>query len=102
MKKKSFIFLACACLLACSNGKSQDSDSMMAEVFKICSKADIINVEHKVESTEIEFLCGKTPYSLVFDKQGNKLYKESAFHPTSDFLTKTNKKIQKTHGCKRR
>lgn len=97
MKKKSFIFLACACLLACSNGKSQDSDSMMAEVFKICSKADIINVEHKVESTEIEFLCGKTPYSLVFDKQGNKLYKESAFHPTSDFLTKTNKKIQKTH-----
>src|SRR5574344_1194236 len=81
----------------CCAGKTQESDPMMAQVYKICPKADVINVEHKVESTEIEFLCGKEPVSLVFDKQGTLLYKETAYRPDEAFLRKVQKKVQKTH-----
>ena len=62
------VFVSCA-------GRTQETDPMMAEVYKICPKADVINVEHKVESNEIDFLCGKEAISLVFDTKGTLLYK---------------------------
>ncbi len=91
------LILSTSITLVCCAGKTQESDPMMAQVYKICPKADVINVEHKVESREVDILCGKEAMSLVFDNQGTLLYKETAFHPDETFLRKAQKKVQKTH-----
>lgn len=101
MKRQTslFLFAVTLFLFGCSGKEStsQENNKMMSEVYKICPKADVVNVENKFESVEIEFLCDDNPISLVFDKQGNLLYKETNFKPTEDFLRKATKKIQKSH-----
>ena len=98
-KTRTLIFAATMLIFGCTGNKttSQESSKMMAEVYKFCPKADVVNVEHKVESVEIEFLCNDKPISFVFDKNENLLYKETAFKPSPDFLRKMEKKIQKNH-----
>ncbi|MBQ3677655.1 MAG: hypothetical protein II926_09885 [Bacteroidales bacterium] len=101
MKRQTriILFAVTVLFLGCSGKKttSQETSLMMAEVYRICPKADVINVENKFESKEIEFLCDDQPISLVFDSQGNVLYKESPYKPDAMFLNKLNKKIQKNH-----
>lgn len=92
----SILFFSFLLFVSCA-GRTQETGPMMAEVYKICPKADVINVEHKVESNEIDFLCGKEAISLVFDTKGTLLYKETAYHPDEAFLRKVDKKVQKTH-----
>lgn len=98
-KIKVLIFTVSIVLMGCANKQttSQENNLMMAEVYKICPKADIINVENKIESKEIEFLCDGQPISLVFDKEGNLLYKETPYSASTDFLRKAERKIQKNH-----
>ncbi|MBP5724962.1 MAG: hypothetical protein J6X18_15490 [Bacteroidales bacterium] len=101
MKRQTriILFAVTVLFLGCSGKKttSQETSLMMAEVYRICPKADVINVENKFESKEIEFLCDDQSISLVFDSQGNVLYKESPYKPDAMFLNKLNKKIQKNH-----
>lgn len=100
MKIKNLLWSFFALCISFSCSRSQETtenNSIISEVHKICSKADVLNIEQKVESTEIEFLCHDKPYSLVLDKQGNVLYKESPFEHPQSFLQQVNKKIQKSH-----
>lgn len=101
MKRQTRFFLFAATLIffGCSGKQttSQENNKLMAEVYRICPKADVINVESKFESKEIEFLCDGTPISLVFDNQGTLLYKESPYKPDAMFLNKAKRKIQKNH-----
>lgn len=100
MKSKNLLIIVFACSIgvSCSqNQQTNENNSISAEVHKICANADVTNIEHKVESTEIEFLCNDKPYSLVLDKLGNVLYKESPYEHPQSFLQQVNKKIQKSH-----
>lgn len=95
LKYSALVFILFACV-DCSSQADKGS-GYMAEVYKICPKADIVNVEQKVESIEVEFLCGNEPMSVLFDKQGNFLYKERKYTPDDMFLSKVEKKIQKNY-----
>lgn len=100
MKIKNLLWTLLAICISFSCSRSQETNensSIISEVHKICSKADVVNIEQKIESTEIEFLCNDKPYSLVLDKLGNVLYKESPYEHPQAFLQQVNKKIQKTH-----
>ncbi len=94
---KWFCILALTIVSVACSSQSSEEQTYMEEIYKICPKADVINVEQKVESIEVEFLCGNQPMSVLFDKQGNFLYKESKFTPDRSFLTKVEKKINKNH-----
>ncbi len=91
--------LASCCFLGCNGQKTSDNghSGIMAEVYRVCPKADVVNIEQKMESIEVEFVCNDKPISMIFDKKGMLLYTESAFNASSDFLQKIDKKINKTH-----
>lgn len=80
---------------ACTGQKNQTDKVYLDKVYEYCPKADITNVEQKVETFEVEFLCGSQPVSMLFDSNGTFLYKETPYKPDATFLQKVQKKIQK-------
>ncbi|MCQ2607281.1 MAG: hypothetical protein MJ197_01145 [Bacteroidales bacterium] len=100
MKYHSIILvLISVCFFNCNAQKTteQDNDNFLSEVHRVCPKAEVISVEQKMESIEVDFTCDGKPMSMVFDKQGTLLYKESPYNASNQFKQKIDKKIQKTH-----
>ena len=96
MKIKLFLFLPILIYSCKGNSQTRQTDDFKA-IEAICKNADIIEVEKKLDYTEVEFICDKIAYEVGIDLQGNIIYKETPVTQQEIPYDKIIKKIEKKY-----
>ena len=81
-------------IVACSQTSSLHN---YKAIEAICKDADIIEVEKKIDYTEVEFSCNGINYEVGIDLQGNRIYTEKAVSQTELPFDNIQKKISKKY-----
>lgn len=81
-------------IVACSQTSSLHN---YKAIEAICKDADIIEVEKKIDYTEVEFSCNGINYEVGIDMQGNRIYTEKAVSQTELPFDNIQKKISKKY-----